>query len=192
MRAFVAVDLTAPTREAASRFVEDLRRQPVFDDVKVSWVRTANLHVTLQFLGDIEAETADRLIGALDAPWSLAPFEVVFDRCDAFPPRGAPRAIYLAVTAGADRLVALHAEVAGRINACGVVPESRPFRPHMTIGRVRHAVPRIARRIRAVVESATVDVPASAIDQVVLYESRLLAAGPRYEPLLRVPIDAGP
>ena len=190
MRAFVAVDLAEATRQACAGLCTDLRREPAFDDVKVTWVKPANLHLTLQFLGEIEAARAERIVSALDAPWPVEPFEVVLGGCDAFPPRGTPRAIYITVRTGVNRLTALNAEVARRLRTCGVEPESRPFRPHLTIGRVRRGAPGVAGRIRTALAAAAGEIPVSPIDHVVLYESRLLPAGPLYEPLLRVALGA--
>ncbi len=189
MRVFVAVDLALPTREDCGKLIVNLRRQPVFQESKVTWVHTANLHITLRFLREIEAGTADQMARALGAPWSEARFDVAFEGCDVFPPRGVPRAVYVAVKAeSAARLAALYAEVTNRLGQCGIAPEPRRFRPHVTIGRVRRAAPRIANLIRAGARSTSADVQASPIDHVVLYQSRLSPAGPRYESLLRVPL----
>ncbi len=188
MRAFVAVDLAQATRKAVEGFVTGLRRYPVFEEIKVDWVKAVNLHVTLRFLGDIEPAQADSVISALVEPWSLAPFDLAFDKCEVFPHRGTPRAIYLAAEEGSDRLMALQAEVVQRLARFGFAMELRRFRPHMTIGRVRRVTQLVANRIPDVLGAATVDVPASPIGQLVLYESRPLPTGPFYDAVIRVPI----
>ena len=54
MRAFFAVELDAAAREAAADVQQQLRR--AHDARAVRWVDPANFHVTLRFLGNVEAD----------------------------------------------------------------------------------------------------------------------------------------
>jgi 2'-5' RNA ligase len=68
--------------------------------------------------------------------------------------------------------------------AIGFPPEGRPFRPHVTLGRVRegHRVPPNA------LEEYEVERLPLLAEELVLYESLLSSQGPRYEPRLTLPL----
>ncbi|MBI1736634.1 MAG: RNA 2',3'-cyclic phosphodiesterase, partial [Candidatus Rokubacteria bacterium] len=74
VRSFVAVLLDEPTRAALAARVEHLRAVAP----GVAWVAPANLHVTLKFLGGVDAPRLDLVRAALDravagaAPFTLA------------------------------------------------------------------------------------------------------------------------
>lgn len=189
MRLFVAVDLAAPTRSALDGLVARLRRDRVFDAARVTWVSADRFHITLRFLGEIAPARVDRVVAALSVPWCFEPFALAFGRLAVFPARGTPRVLHVTTEAGSREVIAVRNEATRRLAACGFDPEPRPFVPHMTIGRCRRVPRQVAGRLRAVVEAARVIVPAARIDRVVLYRSRLLRTGPRYESVLQVPLD---
>ncbi|MBI4839470.1 MAG: RNA 2',3'-cyclic phosphodiesterase [candidate division NC10 bacterium] len=73
MRLFVAVNLPSEVRERLATVQDRLRRAKA----DVSWVRAENIHVTLKFLGDVEAKRLERVRPALaeearaGAPFSM-------------------------------------------------------------------------------------------------------------------------
>jgi len=175
VRLFVALDLPDAVRTELAAWAD--RVAPA----GVRRVPCENLHLTLAFLGTRSPEDAaavgEGLPGLVDAhpPGELATAGALW-----LPPRR-PRVLTVALAACAD-LVALHAVVVGGLaGAIGHVPEERPFRPHVTVGRV----PRGA-SVRAV---ALDPPPASEFhaEAVTLYRSHTGAGGARYEPLVRVP-----
>ena len=78
----------------------------------------------------------------------------------------------------------LAAAVERAVVAEGFPPEERPFRAHLTLGRVRD------RRFPTV---AALAVPAAefAVEEAVLFRSELSSAGSRYTPLARLQLGAG-
>jgi 2'-5' RNA ligase len=131
LRLFVGAELPEPVRAAlgAVALGEGWRPVPV-----------QSLHVTLSFLGEV-ADPAP-VVEAL-RPVSGAPVAAVLGDAVLLPPRR-PR-VY-AVRVVSEGLVALQAAVAGALVKAGVhEPETRPFLPHVTIGRARGRVPRGAR-----------------------------------------------
>lgn len=190
MRSFVAVGLTETTRQACTALITRLRLQPVFEDARVTWAKPENLHITLQFLGDLEGARGAQVLSSLTAPWPMDLFDITLGGCGVFPSRGTPRAVYVDLGVGVDRLSELQIEVARRLRTCGFVVKSQRFRPHVTIARVRRGTPDVGSRIRTVVASVADDISDSSIDHVVLYESRLLPGGPLHEPVLRVQLGA--
>ena len=112
------------------------------DPERLAAGRAEALHVTLAFLGsrppaDVAAIAADRRRRRRPAPRARA------RRVLLLPPRRA-RVLTVALDDPDGTLAALQARVSGALAAAGVyTPEKRPFRPHVTVARLR---PRARRR----------------------------------------------
>lgn len=177
MRLFTAIDLSDDARTAIAS--EQQRIRAGFADASHAprFVRAEHLHLTLVFIGEIvdERRAAD-IIDIMRQDVSLSQFSLVFGGLGIFPPRRAPRVLWLGTLDGAREAIELQAAIGARLARAGVPPDSRPFRPHMTLARWRDARrverPRLPEAARAI---ARVDVEA-----VTLYESRLSPAGPTY------------
>ena len=180
MRLFVAVPLDPPAREAVAGAIDALRRHPVLRAASIKWVEARNLHLTLQFLGTLEADAATAAAAALTPVSALPAFRAALGAFGVFPPRGAPRVIWVGVREGARALGALRDEVARRLAPLGCIPEGQAYRPHLTVGRVRRG----GSRLRAATTTATAGSDlrqvAWCVGRAVLFESRLSAAGPSY------------
>jgi RNA 2',3'-cyclic 3'-phosphodiesterase len=169
LRLFVALDLPAPAVEALVRF-----RDAAADPAVWRALAPRTFHVTLAFLGwRDDAAPAARVVEGLGfAAPPLALGDVLL-----LPP-GRARVLTVAVADPSGGLAALQGEVAGALAAAGAyAPEARPFRPHVTVARVRKGA--IAPRAVA----AAPDPVAFAGGAVVLYRSHTGPGGARYEPL---------
>ena len=191
MRLFVAVSLDPPARAAVATAVASLRRHPGLAAAAVKWVETGNLHLTLQFLGEVEAGAATAVAAALAPASPLPAFRIALGSFGAFPPQGPPRVIWVSLHAGAPALGALREEVVGRLAPLGYRPERQPYRPHLTVGRVRRA----GGGVRAVLVDAVAAVDlqpvAWGVDRAALIASRLAPAGPAYRVVMEMPLAGG-
>lgn len=98
------------------------------------WIAPADFHVTLRFIGDVDAATA-RDVHAVLAGIRRPAVAVTIADLAAF--GGAkPRAIVAGVRA-ADELAALQGEQEGLLRRIGLSPETRKFTPHVTLARLR-------------------------------------------------------
>src|SRR5215211_3621040 len=78
LRLFFAVELPPKVREAADAHAARLRRE--FPDARASWPRPESLHLTLKFLGEVEAIRLDALHHtAAAAAAGLAPFALTIE-----------------------------------------------------------------------------------------------------------------
>lgn len=100
------------------------------------WVSPDNLHLTLRFLGSVEAERLDRLgAGLQEIPFQ--PFEVQLGGLGAFGPAASVRVVWLGVEQGRQELERLSEAIEERCQAVGFEAETRPFNPHLTLARAR-------------------------------------------------------
>lgn len=184
IRAFFAVDLDAVARRAAADLAAALREGPGGDAVR--WVRPEALHVTLRFLGDIDPAEVARLarcVGEQLAP--LEVFDLSLGSVQLFPSARRPRVVALQVAPPAP-LERLAAAVERGVVAAGLPAEERPFRAHLTLGRVRRGERAPATRGLAAPEGT-----ACQVAETVLFRSDLGPAGARYTPLERLELGGG-
>ncbi len=190
MRLFVAIELPPAVIDAAARLVGELREREAHlaSQARITWVTPERMHLTVQFIGEA-AETLTRGIDdALTAPFDLSPFVVAFGGVGLFPAPGRPRVIWAGVRAGGTSLGTLQEQVASRLLPLGVRPDDRPFRPHLTLGRVREAAGlRADNLLEGHVDSA---LGLAHITHVTLFESRQGGGPPRYVVRRRTPLEA--
>jgi 2'-5' RNA ligase len=182
LRLFFAVELPREVREAAAAHAERLRRD--FPDARASWPRPESLHLTLKFLGEVEAARVDSLrdAGALAAA-GLASFALTVEGAGTFPPRGAARVLWLGVRDNSGRLTRLQSRLDEECARAGFERESKPYKPHLTLARLR------APRDAAALSGAHVGTPFGPhtfdVSDFVLMRSELGPGGSRYTPLSR-------
>jgi RNA 2',3'-cyclic 3'-phosphodiesterase len=163
-RLFIAIDLPKPV---CWRLGQLLVQPPQ----GVRAVRPAQLHLTLNFLGDVEDETCTALHEAL-AGVRHEPFTIAIRGTGVFPPHGRPTVLWAGVAESAP-LAALHAAIGAAVQACGLPVEHRPYVPHITLARLTPAVPR-AWIARFLGDTAGLHMPDIPLDRFQLYRSRKL------------------
>jgi len=193
LRAFAAIELDAAARSAAAAGIRALRELPGGGGVR--WVREEALHVTLRFLGDVARERLPALQASFAAAAAgHARFELAFSGVQLFPTAARPRAVALGIGPEAP-LAALARSFEAAAVACGFAPETRGFRAHLTLGRLRSA-----RGARSATAPASRFEPARAriaparfeVDHAVLFQSEPCPDGSRYTALSHFPLGAVP
>jgi RNA 2',3'-cyclic 3'-phosphodiesterase len=178
MRLFAAVPLPSPARDEVAGLLGHLRR----GDLPVRWVGDEGLHLTLKFYGEVTSARLEVIEEAVrDTVAGGEPLALRLADLGAFPAPGRARVLWVGIEAP-PALELLQDRLERRSEAIGFAPEGVPFRPHVTLGRVREG-----QRCRlAEVEQAGATyerVPFLATD-VVLFESLPAGGRPKYEPRL--------
>jgi len=175
-RLFVAVPLDGTTRQAIERHLARLGPLPG------RLVPPANWHVTLRFLGDVDARGEAALVRALDdAAWPAA-FAMTLGRLGAFPTAARARVLWLGVDAGAAPLAHLAALADGAAESAGLGSDGR-FAAHLTLSRLRPGTPGDVRRLVDAAPAARVGM---AVTEVALFASELGGGPARYSVRHRV------
>ena len=182
LRLFVAIDLDEAARRAVAAEQRRLKEEIGHDSrPTLKWVRPEHMHLTLAFLGTVDERTTAVLVDAMREAMAYREFEVEFGGVGAFPPRGAPRVLWMGLRRGERDVVEVQRLVGARLVRIGVELERRPFHPHLTLARWRE--PRTTDRSRALrLDSSTV-VARIHVRAVALVHSQLSQAGPTYSVL---------
>jgi RNA 2',3'-cyclic 3'-phosphodiesterase len=179
MRLFLALELPPATADEIHAAVAAVRDE----EPGLAWVPASKLHLTLKFLGDGDEPRVAALAAACDTIAARhKPFEMLLAGVGAFPNFRRARVVWLGVESE-PRLELLHHDVELAAADAGYEVDGRPFRPHITLARIREALPAdrgraLARSARAISYSATVFV-----DRVTLFDSATDGSGARYRRL---------
>jgi RNA 2',3'-cyclic 3'-phosphodiesterase len=177
VRLFVALNLPAELREALQAATATLREAAPRE---VTWARAEALHLTLKFLGEADAGRVPEIaaaIGEVAARHQMASLRV--GGVGAFPSLARPRVLWLGVEP-TPRLELLQHDVEVACARLGFEVEGRPFRPHLTLGRLRAAAaPEAAARLAHAAAACVVE-GETLVPAVDLMESTLMQGGPRH------------
>jgi len=187
MRLFVAIELNDDVREVAETTADQLRTR-LGRVLSARWVPTANLHLTVRFIGHVPDDQVPSLIGTLRPPLPLAPFSLTLGDCGAFPARRAPRAPWIGLAQGLPSLQAMHAEFNRRLVPCGFQPEVRPFTAHLTLARIKDAPRGSGTAVGEAMRVVRVPSVQCRVAEAVVFESRPSPKGTHYLPQLRIPL----
>ena len=185
MRLFIEAGVDESDLDAAWQVGQTMKRDPLFPDATMRWVKRDAMHLTLRFLGEVEPGRLDGVIEAMRALDGSGHFRVRFDRLGAFGGRR-PRVIWvgLAEDERLEHLRTIRRRLDEALESLGFAAETGPFRPHLTLGRVRRQASRTElASIRTAVDAAPTLNIVSAVARVALVESTLFKDGPRYQRL---------
>jgi len=178
-RLFVAVPLTDDARHALSGLI----RTAAPGGLPGRPVPPPNWHLTLRFLGDVDAVGRDRMVAALDQADLGEPFTVAWDGLGAFPRPRRATVLWVGADRGADHLERLAATTEEAASSAGFAAEDRPFRPHLTLSRVRPH-----QDVTSLLESVSSLRVSMPVGRIVMYRSHLGRGGATYEEIEEFPL----
>lgn len=149
----------------------------------VRWVRPEGLHLTLKFFGEVEDIKIEFIKQAIKSTaLSTEVFNLKYGGFGVFPSPDKARVIWAGLSEGASDVTKMAADLEDNLSGKGFTPEKRLYQPHLTLGRLRYALPE--NYVRMIIEEQnSFRTSAKAVDSLVLFESRLLRQGAVYTPL---------
>jgi 2'-5' RNA ligase len=187
VRLFTAIELGEGVQAEGAALVAELRQRAarLAPSAKITWVPAERLHLTLRFIGEVDDQRADQIVHALRAPVPLKPFVTRWEGLGAFPPKRAPRVLWVAVSHGAEQLARVYEVISMRLRAAGISDEDRPYSPHLTLARVRDDA---GLRVSPLFEGLSGRLGETSVEAITLFQSKLSPKGPTYVALQRTPV----
>ena len=186
MRCFVAVDLDPALRGPLLRLLQELPRTRA-----VRWCAENQLHVTLKFLGEVSDAQIPRINDALaNASSHIEPFYIRLGGLGCFPSPRNPRVLWAGIEDPGGGCAGWMAAADPLLSELGFERETRAYTPHVTLGRSKG---RGGGEVIQEVLGRAANLPGSemTVEQVVLFESRLLPRGAQYIPVSKLPLGGG-
>jgi RNA 2',3'-cyclic 3'-phosphodiesterase len=166
-RLFVAIDFPESIRQVLLDLDPKIRG--------VRWIAPGQIHLTLGFFADVsepsEQTLRDKLAGIQFHGFFLPVIGV-----GTFPPRGAPKIIWIGVGSGHPHLFQIHKRVQEAALAAGIELELRPWHPHITLGRCHDVASGAVKSFLR--QNVDFDAGIARVDAFYLYSSKLTPAGP--------------
>ena len=134
-RTFIAIPLPDDIKTYLKR-VHDLL-EPISEGIK--WVDPVNMHITLKFLGETpEWMLEDVKNEFIRIASNVEPFQMTLKHLGQFPKEGDPRILWAGLQKVPPVVYALSDEFNAGYMAKGFDDSGKKFKPHITLGRVKH------------------------------------------------------
>ncbi len=183
-RLFLAINLPKEIKDELADLVKKLDKANINKPIK--WVEDDNFHLTLHFLGSTPTEKLDSLDNAIEsivAGFSTLNFKLS-NSVDAFPNLHEPKVIFLNIKElNDDKALALQKQMGQALEILEFEIDPRPFRLHLTLGRVKS-------QIAIQIPSFQFPVSNFQVDTIDLMESNLTSDGPLYTILKQYKLKA--
>lgn len=186
VRVFFAVDLPATIKDQVASYICQLKKKAKSNSIR--WTKPENLHITLQFLAEVRSEHINALIenvrGNINSHTKHTRMKL--GGIHLFPNPFRPRVIVLDI-APQEELAFLSRLIGEGIKATEYAIEDRPFRGHLTIGRIKQPQ---GLDLKFLAEVGQLDVEEIAVNEVVLFRSEPHSNGSKYSVLERLPLTS--
>ena len=139
VRCFVAINIPDEVHDQISNYIEKLKKY----SEEIRWIKAANIHLTLKFLGEIDSSRVAQVKHCLN-PISnkFSSFDLNISGLGCFPGKNRPRVFWLGMEQGKENpLFGVHQWIENQLEQIGFEKEKRRFSPHLTLGRVRAGQP---------------------------------------------------
>jgi len=179
VRLYVALEIPTAVRGNLAALIEELRAaDAAAAKNKARWVRPENLHVTLKFIGNVDAGKLEAIRAVLGEVRTGGDVELRFRGVGFFPNEKRPRVLWAGIAASPN-LAPLAAEIDARLEKLGIARETREYAPHLTLARFDP--PGISEKLRAAAqENATREFGAVRTGEFHLFESKTRPTGAEY------------
>jgi RNA 2',3'-cyclic 3'-phosphodiesterase len=185
IRTFIALEIPEATRIKLANLIAQLKKE--IPSV-VNWVNPQNIHLTLKFLGDTKIELTEQIKSIIqESSNTIPPFELSVSRMGSFPDIRHPRVIWIGLQTTVE-LIGFQKALDEKISNLGFLKEDRPFKPHLTLGRVSHPldVLNTAQMGKSITAHQQVDLGLAKFENLRFFRSDLKPGGAIYTSIFNI------
>lgn len=183
MRIFTGIKLAEEARDKILKELQPFKKA----GPSIRWIDSGNIHLTLKFIGEADEAMTARITAALaSAKIAIAPFGLRLSGFGKFPV-GDDLHIFWAGVQDNPALLALFTGIEEVLLPLGIERETRPFHPHLTLGRNK-ARTNFAALFALLAQTQDLFLAEWPVAAFQLFSSRLTAAGSVYHVLKEIPL----
>jgi len=181
MRTFIACPIPKETVQSIKNVQEKLKKY----NWKIRWTPVENIHLTLSFLGNINLQQKINIEKTLE-PLVLSQKVMKFQlgNLGVFPSTNRPNILWIGLSGDNQDLIGFQKKVQTELIPLGFPVDKRPFKAHLTIGRVKGRIPK-----NQLGDALCMDILSEnykfCFDSVVFYQSILSPQGATYKVISR-------
>ncbi|UCE63429.1 MAG: RNA 2',3'-cyclic phosphodiesterase [Nitrospirota bacterium] len=184
IRVFWAIELNQEVRSALREFQDCVRNHLP----SIGWIRPESLHLTVKFLGEVDEEQLAFIQQAVEhGIKDCSPFSLQVESVGGFPNMNQPRVLWAGVSGQVADLQRLVSHVEEALIPLGFPSESKGFRGHLTLARIKQGSREVG---RALARSQTLDPHTYfgmlQVHQLCLFRSELKPTGAVYHRLAEI------
>lgn len=180
MRVFIGIEISEPIKAELIRLQAELRQARA----EVTWTKPENIHLTLRFLGEIEERRFAELKQlCAETAAAFQPFTLRLKDIGYFPNFRQPRVVWVGLAGEMEVATQLQKRLDAELIARGFNQEEKPFKPHLTIGRVKSV--KNMKPLVAKADMYRLPELAFEVGEIVLFKSELHPAGADYTALAK-------
>ena len=185
IRAFICFKL--PRRIILS--IRELQESIKDSGLKIRWVKAENIHLTIKFIGDIRlSDINDIGLAIKETAGEFAPLLLSAQGLGVFPNLKRPRVIWTGLSGQIEELIGLQKILDKKLRFIGFPKEKRPFKGHLTIGRVKGRLD--SRKLSEFMNRFNkFETKQFSGDRIFLMQSELKPSGPIYTKLMSEPLS---
>jgi RNA 2',3'-cyclic 3'-phosphodiesterase len=184
IRSFIAVEIPENIASAIRKLQQGLGGY----GIDMRWIRYENIHLTLKFLGDVQAVDIDNISKAiLRTVDGIASISLKAKGIGVFPGIKRPRVLWVGLAGQLEVLMQLQKTLDSNLKDIGFSQETRPFKGHLTIGRIR-AKMNTKKFGEALMAFRNFETETFIADKIILFKSELKPQGAVYTHLASAPL----
>ena len=156
IRSFIAMELPQDLKVQLAKLQSRLKT----DRPRVKWVSPDGIHLTLKFLGDVDAARIAQVTQAMtEAVKGIQSFELTVGQLGVFPNPQKVQVVWVGLEGDLTTLDSLYRQLEDSMAKIGFPPENRGFKPHLTLARVgNEALPDERKRFGDLVTACKADI----------------------------------
>jgi len=187
VRSFIAIEIPEEIKKEISSIQDELKKN-LGKTRGISWARAETTHLTLKFLGDVPGEKIKTTEEALRlSARGIKAFTISVAGAGCFPNLENPRVLWTGIQES-EELKNLHAAIEGSLCAIGFGKDEKPFRPHLTLARIKSQAE--GKKLSKAIKELGADIKADFIvDSVILFKSELNSKGAAHTPLAKIILE---
>lgn len=188
IRAFLAIAPPAEIWQEIGKIQNRLKRSCPFD---IRWLKPESIHLTLKFFGGASRDDIVALSRVVEQHSSVfAPVQLTVAKLGVFPSLQRPRVLWIGLSGETTPLSTLQQNLEQGWADCGFAKEDRPFRPHLTIGRIKSSR-LVGDPVKFLAQAGDWSAGSFRADGLTLFQSELTPQGAVYTQLARFPFGGG-